>query len=159
MSRQRATAQSLQLSGLNKIQKERYSKYNMEPGKVIPRDCRLNPPKHYEKSTKQAFKIITSNLIAMGALSEQDLPAFSLMMDALDDYNKLNSLIKLLDQTTEKDDNYFNKRDRLLSRKSKAAREYYLWCSHFGLTPADRTRLSCEPNDTKEKDPLDILLS
>ena len=158
MPKPRATAQALQLSGLNKIQKEKYSTYNMEPGKVIPRDCELKPPKSYEKQTKKAFKVITSNLIAMGALSEQDLPALALMMDSLDDYYKLEALIRLLDQTTEKDDNYFKKRDRLLSRKSKAMREFYLWVPHFGISPSDRTRLMCEPHSNKEKDPLDQIL-
>ena len=158
MSRPRATANQIELSGLNKIQKVRYSSYNMEPGKVIPPDVQLKPPKKYEKQTKNAFKIITSNLIAMGALSEQDLPAFSLMMDSLNDYYKYDNLIDFLDKTYSDKEDYFDKRDKLTKRKNEAHRNFYLWTGRFGLTPTDRTRLSCESSSKKDSDPLDIVL-
>ena len=160
MARPRMNQNQLILSGQGELKKKKYEHYNLVPGKVIPKDCKLNPPKHYEKETKKAFKAIASNLIGMGALSEQDLPAFSLMMDSLDDYYKINYLIRFLDENSEKDDDYFKKRDRLLGRKNKAMRDYYLWCGKFGITPTDRTRLSCEISEgKKDKDPLDIILN
>ena len=158
MARPRATAQSLQLSGLNKIQKTRYSTYNMEPGKVLPPDIQLKAPKKYEKQTKKAFQSITSNLIAMGALSEQDLPAMSLMMDSLNDYYKFEALIDLLDKTYMDKDDYFEKRDRLTKRKNEAMRAFYLWTGKFGITPTERTRLMCGDVSKKDRDPLDVIL-
>lgn len=158
MARPRATANQIELSGLNKIQKTRYSTYNMEPGKVIPPDVKLKPPKKYEKQTKKAFQSITSNLIAMGALSEQDLPALQLMMDSLNDYYKFDALIDFLDKTYMDKEDYFDKRDKLIKRKNESMRAFYLWTGKFGLSPTERTKLSCETPEKSDKDPLDQLL-
>ena len=158
MSRPRATATQLELSGLNKTQRRRYSTYNMKPGKVIPPDVQLKAPKKYEKQTKEAFKIIASNLIAMGALSEQDLPAFSLMMDSLNDYYKYEALIDFLDKTYMDKEDYFDKRDKLTKRKSESMRAFYLWTSRFGITPTERTKLCCESSGKDDGDPLDVIL-
>ena len=158
MARQRMTSGQLILSGQGELKKKKYEHYNMEPGNVIPKDFKILPPRHYEKQTKKAFKSITSNLIGMGALSEQDLPALALMMDSLNDYYKIESLIRFLDDNSEMDDDYFKKRDRLVGRKSKAMREFYLWTGKFGITPTDRTRIMCEPQSNKDKDPLSQIL-
>ena len=121
MGRPRMTQNQLVLSGQNILKPKRYSSYNLVPGKVIPKDVQLTPPKNYDKTTKKAFKIISSNLIAMGALSEQDLPAFSLMMDSLNDYYKYISLLELLDTTMSlEDDDYIAKRDKLVRRRNDA---------------------------------------
>lgn len=158
MSRPRATASQLELSGLNKIQKTRYSTYNMKPGKVIPPDVQLKPPKKYDKQTKKAFQSITSNLIAMGALSEQDLPAMSLMFDSLNDYYKFDALIDFLDKTYMDKEDYFDKRDRLVKRKNESMRAFYLWTSKFGITPTERTKLMCDSSSKDNGDPLDVIL-
>jgi len=158
MARQRMTQTQLQLSGQGELKKKQYASYNLVPGKVIPKDIKLVPPKHYESASKKAFKTITSNLIAMGALSEQDLPSLGLMMDCLNDYYKINSLINLLDTTTNLDDEYFKKRDKLMKRKNDAMRNFYLWSGKFGITPTDRTRLVCEDGPKKVSDPLDQIL-
>lgn len=159
MSRPRMTSTELTLSGQGQLKKTRYSSYNLVPGTVLPKDIRINPPKHYEKETKKAFKVISRNLIAMGALSEQDLPSFSLMMDCLDDYYKLSTLLVHLDTTIrDKDEFYFKTRDKLMKRKAEAMRNFYLWTGKFGTTPVDRTRLTCEDPLKEEQDPLDIIL-
>lgn len=159
MPRPRLTGTELALTGQGELRKGRYSSYNLVPGNVIPQDVTLKPPKTYEKETKKAFSAISRNLIAMGALSEQDLPSFSLMMDCLNDYYKLVALLKLLDETTtEFDDDYFKKRDRMLKRKNEAMRNFYLWTGKFGTTPVDRTRLVCEEPDKDGNDPLDVIL-
>ena len=159
MPRPRMTQNELTLSGQGELKKTRYASYNIVPGSVIPKDVKLKPPKQYEKQTKKAFNIITGTLIAMGALSEQDLPSLQLMMDCLDDYYKLNALLKLLDDTTtEFDDEYFKRRDKLMKRKNEAMRNFYLWTGKFGTSPVDRTRLVCEEPDKDENDPLDIIL-
>jgi len=159
MPRPRMTGTELTLSGQGELNKTRYSKYNLVPGTVIPKDVTLKPSKHYEKETKKAFNVITRNLIAMGALSEQDLPSLQLMMDCLDDYYKIGALLKLLDDTTtEFDDSYFKKRDKLMKRKGEAMRNFYLWTGKFGCSPVDRTKLVCGEVMDEENDPLDIIL-
>lgn len=159
MSRPRMTSTELTLSGQGQLKKTRYSSYNLVPGTVLPKDITITPPKHYEKETKKAFKVISKNLIAMGALSEQDLPSFSLMMDCLDDYYKLSALLVHLDTTTnEKDEFYYKTRDKLMKRKAEAMRNFYLWTGKFGTTPVDRTRLTCDEPFKEEADPLDIIL-
>ena len=159
MPRPRMTGTELVLSGQGELKKTRYSNYNLIPDSVIPKDVTLKPPKHYEKETKKSFNVITRNLIAMGALSEQDLPSLQLMMDCLDDYYKLGALLKLLDDTTtEFDDSYFKKRDKLMKRKNEAMRNFYLWIGRFGCTPVDRTKLVCGENTDDENDPLDVIL-
>lgn len=153
------TSTELTLSGQGKLKKTRYSSYNLVPGTVIPKDITLKPPKHYEKETKKSFNVITRNLIAMGALSEQDLPSLQLMMDCLDDYYKLGNLLKHLDETTtERDEFYYKTRDKLMKRKAEAMRNFYLWVGRFGCTPVDRTKLVCGEITNDENDPLDIIL-
>ena len=153
------TQNQLVLSGQGQLKKTRYSSYNLVPGNVLPKDISITPPKHYEKQTKKAFKAISRNLIAMGALSEQDLPSFSLMMDCLDDYYKLDALLIHLDTTTkERDEFYYKTRDKLMKRKADAMRNFYLWTGKFGATPVDRTRLVCGEFEKDDKDPLDIIL-
>ena len=160
MSRPRMTSTELTLSGQGQLKKTRYSSYNLVPGTVLPKDITLKPPKHYEKETKKAFNVITRNLIAMGALSEQDLPSLQLTMDCLDDYYKLNALVEHLDKTTtEFDEFYYKTRDKLMKRKAEAMRNFYLWIGKFGCTPVDRTRLVCEDPLQDEEDPLDILIN
>ena len=159
MPKPRMTQQQLALSGQGELKKSKYKNWNKVPGTVIPKDHRLIAPKKYDKKTKKAFKIVTDNLIAMGALSEQDLPAMELMFDCLNDYYRFESLIKFIDETSDDSDETFKRRDRLVKRKNEAMRNFYLWTGKFGITPTDRSRLMCEVNETKgEEDPLDIVL-
>lgn len=156
----RLTQTALTLSGQDKLRPQRYSSYNLVPGQVIPRDVVLTPPKHYEKQTKKAFKTISSNLIAMGALSEQDLVAFGVMMDSLNDYYKCDALLIHLDKTViDMDEEYLKQRDKILKRKGEASDRFYKWTSRFGITPTERTRLVCGEQKQKEEDPLDILVN
>lgn len=159
MGRPRLTQNALILSGQNEKKPKRYSSYNLVPGEVIPKDVTLHPPKGYEKATKKAFKMITSNLIAMGALSEQDIPALYIMTDALNDYYKYEALLNLLDSTADvNSDDYLNKRDKLMRRKNEASDRFYRWTSRFGITPTERSKIFIQSTYGKDEDPLDILM-
>lgn len=160
MGKQRNTQNELILSGAVKRNPQRYSGFNFQKGKVIPKDMTLTPPKKVRKETKKAWEAIVPNLISMGALSEQDLPMMGVLFSSYDRMMMLDDKQKSVEQTFDPTDaDQVKTLERIDRMRRNAQQEVVQLALRFGLTPTERSRLATGDSfDEEEKDPLDIIM-
>ena len=108
---------------------------------------------------KKAWKSIVPSLISMQVLSEQDLPALSILFDCLEEYYAQMRAIKLLDETYSNEPDYWDKRDKAFRRRSKALDEWMRLAGRFGILPTERSRLvPMQETGHEDESPLDVVL-
>lgn len=155
----RQTQTALALSGQAELKPQRYKNYNLtETGPVITKDMTLRCPSHYCKEVKKSWKAIVPSLISMQVLSQQDLPALSIMFDCLEEYYAQMRAIRLLDSTYSNEEDYWEKRDKASKRRSKALDEWVRLACRFGILPTERTRLVPQDTGEGEEDILDVIV-
>lgn len=161
MSRPRGTQASLTLSGLKDKRPGYYNQRSWVTGTVIPADAKLTCPSHYCKETKKAWKAMTSNLISMGALSEQDLPMLGALFDSYDRYNQVKLKLEEFDAQENADwfsPEWLKTRRSLQTQLHAELANFTTMASRFGCTPTERSKLVCEKKEIKNEDPLEVLL-
>lgn len=158
MSRPRATANQLELSGLNQIQKARYASYNMTAGVPITEIAEIKPPRNLSRKAKEAWKLTVTALLKMKSLSETDIVNLYAMFQCYDEMLKAESQIKSYDIVhpvcMTKDE--INDRKTLNTWYMQSLKQFTQMSHQFGMTPVSRTQLppSQEDSDTG-KDPLE----
>ena len=161
MSRPRNTAQQLELSGLNKIQKTRYLSYNMTKGVPLTDINEIQPPRNLSKKAKDAWKLTVTALLKMKTLSESDLVNLLTMFQVYDEMLKADKAIKEFDIVhpvcIEKD--IIDARKQLNTWYMQTVKQFTQMSHQFGMTPCSRTQLPMTQDDSrKDADPLDQIL-
>lgn len=161
MSRPRATANQLELSGLNQIQKERYKNYNMTAGVPITELTEIKPPKNLSKKAKDAWKLTVTSLLKMKSLSETDIVNLYAMFQCYDEMLKAESQIKSYDIVhpvcLTKDE--INDRKTLNTWYMQTMKQFTQMSHQFGMTPVSRTQLPLTQDDSKkDADPLEQII-
>ena len=161
MSRPRATAQQLELSGLNEIQKTRYLSYNMTKGVPLTDITEIRAPKNLSKKAKDAWKLTVTALLKMKTLSETDLVNLLTMFQVYDEMLKAESQIKSYDiihpVCMTKDE--INDRKTLNTWYMQTVKQFTQMSHQFGMTPVSRTQLPMTQEDSrKDSDPLEQII-
>lgn len=161
MSKSRAPARHVELSGLAKHNKHIYEQRNNTDG-IVPKDGSIVAPKGLSKPAKKAWDITVNALLAMRTLSVTDFVQLENLFMVYDELLKARKALKEFDNIppNEEEDpvKRITARRKLSSWFLDTQSAFNILAGKFGMTPSERTNLPKGDID-ESKDPLDTLIT
>lgn len=127
----------------------------INPSEPKPRRERPVAPEWLSDKAKTAWAIISVILDRMGVLTEADGPALEGLCEAYADLREAREALRARGEATYETEN--GSGGRMVRAYPEAAlvsdadRRYAMWLTKFGLTPADRSRVSAALSEDRNE--------
>ena len=118
-----------------------------------PVRVRPPPPPHLNDGAQAAWRTFAAIIDKMGILTEADLPALEDLSETYAELRQARADLAAAGAITIETVNRSGGAMLRVRPEVKviadAARRFAMWCARFGLTPADRTRVSAKLDDDR----------